>query len=72
MTEIFDSSEKLLNVRQDDKIWETLEIKKSFTVPLEQAKLANLRTKCWSMGKKLNKKFRVVQHDNCYEIGRIA
>ena len=70
MTEIFESSSKLSQVKKDWMAWKTIEIGQSFAVPLDQGKLANLRSKCWAMGKKLNKKFRVVQHENCYEIGR--
>ena len=68
---IFASSEALKSVRKADRRWETIDVWQSFTIPLDEAKLENLRTKCWAMEKKLNKRFRVVKHETCYEIGRI-
>jgi hypothetical protein len=71
VNEIFESSPKLKQVRQIDRRWETIESGQSFAIPLDDAKIDNLRSKCWAMGKKLNKRFRVVKHETCYEIGRI-
>lgn len=72
LSEIFESSPKLKQVRQLDRRWETVEVGQSFAIPLEaHVSLNNLRSKCWAMGKKLNKRFRVVQHETCYEVGRI-
>ncbi len=70
--ETFESSTKLKQIRKPiDRRWETTEIGRSFSIPLNEANLAALRHKCWVMGKKLGKRFRVVQHETCYEVGRI-
>lgn len=68
---IFESSPKMKQTKQIDRRWETIEIGQSFSIPLNEANLAQLRNKCWVMGKKLGKRFRALQYENCYEIGRI-
>ena len=68
---ISDKARELASDRQIDRRWETVEIGHAFAIPLDQAKLANLRTKASTMGKRLEKVFVVVQHETCYEIGRI-
>ena len=68
----FESSTKLKQIGKPvDRRWETVEVGRSFEIPLNDTNLAALRHKCWAMGKKLNKRFRVVQHVTCYEVGRI-
>ena len=70
--DVFPASDKLRQVRKIDRRWETIDVWQSFTIPLDaHVSLNNLRSKCWAMGKKLNKRFRVVQHETCYEVGRI-
>ena len=69
---IFESSDKLKQVKKPvDRRWETTEVGRSFEIPLSETNLAALRHKCWAMGKKLNRKFRAVQWENCYEVGRL-
>ena len=67
---VFESSPEMKQERQIDRHWEIIEIGQSFTIPLDQANLIGLRHKCWYMGKKLGKRFRVIQRHNCFEIGR--
>ena len=68
----FESSPKLKQIRKPvDRRWETTEVGRSFKIPLNETNLAALRHKCWAMGKKLNKRFRAVQWESCYEVGRI-
>ncbi len=69
--ETFESSTKLKQIKQIDKRWETTEIGRSFSIPINKANLAQLRHKCWAVKKKSGKHFRAVQHENCYEIGRL-
>ena len=69
---IFESSPQMKKTKQIDRRWETIEVDQSFFIDLDQASLINLRHKCWAMGKKLGKRFRVLQHPNGYEIGRKA
>jgi len=67
---VFESSPEMKQERQIELPWEIIEIDQSFTVPLDQGSLIGLRHKCWYMGKKLGKRFRVIQRHNCFEIGR--
>lgn len=71
MNQIFQSSDKLKQMRQIDRRWETIEIGQSFIIPLNEIKLATLRAKAVNKGNRLNKRFRVIRHENCYEVGRI-
>ena len=68
----FPSSERALRISEVDRRWETLEIGRSFSIDSSQLALHNLRNKAWRMGKKLNKRFRVVDHKTCYEVARRA
>lgn len=53
--------------------WRTMEIGTSFAVGKDEAKLGTLRSRCWKMGKKLGKKFSVVDHgDKGFEVGRVV
>ena len=51
--------------------WRTIAIGESFVVPYFDAQEATLRTACYQMGKKLGKRFRLVNHGEKigYEIG---
>lgn len=72
---IFKSSQKIKEDRR--KIvkynfpWDIIECGQSFTIPIEQIKLITLRSKASVFGKKLNKRFKVAIHDDCYEVGRV-
>ncbi len=75
MSDFFPISNKareLADNRQIDERWETVESGHGFFIPLNQGKLSNLRTKASTIGKRLNKEFVVVLHDEKgYEIARI-
>ncbi len=68
---ISDELKELARKREIDTRWEIAEIGQGFDIPLNQAKLTNLRTKASIMGKKLDRKFAVKQHEKCFEVGRI-
>ena len=68
----FESSERAKKINQIDRRWETLEIGRSFSIEHNQIAIANLRNRAWYNGRKLGKRFRVVQHETCYEVARIA
>ena len=68
----FPSSERALKIGQIDRRWETLEIGRSFAIECDPLSLPNLRNKAWRMGKKLNKRFRVIDHKkDGYEVARV-
>jgi len=75
MYQIFKSSERLIKPEpkrpKHDFPWNTVECGESFAVPRDQIKLETLRPLCSAKGKELNKKFRMIVHENCYEVGRI-
>lgn len=52
----------------------TMNVGTSFTVPYNDVRETTLRSLCSRHGKKLEKKFRLVRHDDrqIYEIARIA
>lgn len=73
---IFESS---ANVSQDRRTnvkrnfpWNVINCGQSFAVPLDEMKAATLRSQCSVMGKKLHKKFKMIIHENAYEVARIA
>lgn len=51
--------------------WNELECGQSFRVPVSYMKKESLRAMCSMKGGELRKKFRLVAHDDHYEIGRI-
>ncbi len=68
----FPSSARALRVGVIDRRWETLEIARSFVISCDEMELSNLRNKAWRMGKKLNKRFRVIDHKkDGYEVARV-
>lgn len=73
--QIFKSSEKLTNPEPKQAKrnwpWNTLECGQSFAVPKTEIKKETLRPLCSLKGKELNKKFRMTEHDECYEVGRV-
>lgn len=69
---IFPSSPELTASGKYNFPWDTIECGQSFAVPKDEIKLLTLRPMATAKGKKLNKKFRVVEHDDCYEVGRLA
>lgn len=73
---IFDSSPKMKNARRGykrDYPWGKLECGQSFTVPKEDIKLVTLRPMSSNKGREFDppRQFKVVEHDDCYEVGRI-
>lgn len=73
-TTIFSSSPQLTTpkVIKHKYPWNELECGQSFAIPKDRIKLLTLRPMATAKGKKLNKKFRVVEHGDCYEVGRLA
>lgn len=73
--DIFKSSEIVAKTTQSREKWafpwEALECGQSFAVPKDKIKLTTLRSKASIQGQKLNRKFRVVEHDAVYEVGRL-
>ena len=76
--EILPSSPKALqessnNVGRPKYPWELLEVGQSFKVPHGNVKLGSLRSQASTVGKQLNKQFRVVDHSEalCYEVALI-
>jgi len=72
---IFESSPKInedrrTNVKRNFP-WNTINCGQSFAVPLNEMKLITLRSMASAKGKKLHKKFKVVQHETTYEVARI-
>lgn len=72
---IFQSSPKIkedkrTNVKRNFP-WNTIESGQSFAVPLNEMKFITLRSMASTKGKKLHKIFKVVQHDDVYEVARI-
>jgi len=76
MIDILPSSDKFMGMKRGAQglyPWRTLNIGHSFAIHDKTTiKLTSLRTMAYKMGKKLNKRFRVCEHDNCYEIGRLS
>lgn len=77
MTDFFDSSTELKNYKRKvpemKHPWDKLELGKSFVVLHSDGKLVNLRTSASKWGKKLSRKFIVIDHGvgTGYEIGRV-
>lgn len=72
---IFPSSDKLTNPEprkpKRDWPWKTLECGQSFSIEFEEIKLVTLRPMVSNMGRQLGKKFKLIVHDSCYEVGRV-
>jgi hypothetical protein len=73
---IFDSSPKIsedrrTNVKRDFP-WDIVNCGQSFAVPKAEMKLITLRSMASVKGKKLSKKFKVVEHSEVYEVARIS
>ena len=69
----FESSERAKKIGQIDQRWEMLEIGRSFSIEQHEMAISNLRNKAWYMGKKLNKRFTVIDHkEKGYEVCRKA
>jgi hypothetical protein len=72
---IFQSSLKIkedrrTNVKRNFP-WNTIECGQSFAVPLAEMKFITLRSMASVKGKKLHKIFKVVAHNDVYEVARI-
>lgn len=75
LRQVYPNSGKLLKPEpkqtKHDFPWLTLECGQSFIVQFEEMKLQTLRPLVSNMNRKLNKKFKIAVHDNCYEVGRV-
>jgi hypothetical protein len=77
MTDFFDSSPALKNFKRKSPEmkhpWDKLEIGKSFVVKHSEGKLETLRASASKWGKKLQRRFIVVYHneDIGFEVGRV-
>lgn len=73
--QIFKSSEKLTQIpsKRDkrDWPWNKLECGQSFSIPLVEIKPETLRPLVSLKGKELGKKFKMVMHEEVYEVGRV-
>lgn len=71
----FKSSAKAAQSRRSpnkrDWPWDTIECGHSFRVELHEIKPQTLRPICSIKGRELGKKFRMIQHENCYEVARV-
>ncbi len=73
---IFQSSPKIkedrrTNIKRNFP-WNTIDCGQSFAVQLNEMKFITLRAMASVKGKKLHKRFKVVQHEEVYEVARIA
>ena len=72
---IFQSSEKMIQPKtkrvKRNWPWNELNCGESFSVELHEIKAETLRPLCSLKGRELGKKFRMIVHETCYEIGRI-
>lgn len=72
---IFPSSAKVTETRrispQHDWPWNTIDCGQSFAVRLDEIKKQTLRPLCSLKGQELKKKFKMVVHDDCYEVARV-
>lgn len=70
---ISSSSTKLLQAdRKRNYPFNSLQVGQSFPIKKDEIKLELLRSIVSKAGKKLEMKLRVISHDDCYEVGRIA
>ena len=64
------SEDRRTNVKRNFP-WNDVECGQSFAVPKSEMKVMTLRSMASVKGKKLKKKFRVVEHEEAYEVARI-
>lgn len=73
--QIFKSSEKLTQIppkrEKRNWPWNSLECGQSFSIPLTEIKAETLRPLCSLKGKELGRKFKMVVHEEVYEVGRV-
>lgn len=73
--QIFKSSEKLTQIQpkreKRDWPWNKLECGQSFSVELSEIKPETLRPLCSLKGKELGRKFKMIMHEDVYEVGRV-
>jgi hypothetical protein len=71
--EIFTSSPQLTTpkVIKHKYPWNELECGQSFAIPKDKIKLSTLRPMATAKGKRWNKKFKVIEHADVYEVGRV-
>lgn len=51
--------------------WDIIDCGQSFTVAKAEIKESNIRSRCSIQNKLSDKKFKMIIHDDCYEIARI-
>ena len=69
---IYPSSQQLTAKRSKyDFPWNTIDCGQSFMVDKSLIKGVTLRPLCSIKGKELGKKFKMVEHNDCYEVGRV-
>lgn len=78
MVQIYPSSSELLSKSgqthtfQAKYPWEQLTVGQSFTIDDKTTlKLKSLRSMAAKQGNQMGLKFRVVEHESCYEVGRV-
>lgn len=62
---------KFRNISNRNWPWNLLDCGQSFAVQKDEIKFKTLRSICSIKGKQFGKRFKAVEHDNCYEVGRI-
>lgn len=69
---IFPSSAQLATKKSKHNFpWKSLECGQSFSVPKEYIKIETLRPMCSLKGREMGRKFKIVVHSDCYEVGRV-
>lgn len=78
MTEFYETSQALLNSKRGGEgfvakyPWRDVPLNKSFIVKDKKSiTLDSLRTLAFRTGKRLRKKFKVFEHNECYEVARL-
>ena len=75
--EIFESSPKIKEVpkkfgKEGKYPWKELKIGQSFAINDKASiTLISLRSLAYKTGERIKVKFRVIEHENCYEVGRV-
>lgn len=52
--------------------WQNLKIGESWQIPVQVIGFANLQSRASKAGKKLDCVFKVIKHENVYEVGRVS
>lgn len=69
---IFPSSPQLATKKSKHNFpFKSLECGQSFSIPKEYIKIETLRPMCSLQGKQLRKRFKIVVHEDVFEVGRV-